>query len=54
MRTDADRCEPACEGPVVFGCVGLLAWHDVCPKNLSLAKQIAFVPRQMLKQGMKG
>ena len=28
------------------------ACHDVCPKNLPLATQIAYVRRQMVKQGL--
>ena len=33
----------------VFGCMSLLACHDVCPKNLPLATQIAFMRRKMVK-----
>jgi fumarate reductase iron-sulfur subunit len=31
----------------VFGCMSLLACHDVCPKELPLATQIAFMRRKM-------
>ena len=31
----------------VFGCMSLLACHDVCPKQLPLSTQIAFVRRKM-------
>jgi hypothetical protein len=32
----------------VFGCMSLLACHDVCPKDLPLQTQIAFLRRKML------
>ncbi len=35
----------------VFGCMSLLGCHDVCPKELPLATQIAFVRRKMAKMG---
>jgi fumarate reductase iron-sulfur subunit len=38
----------------VFGCMSLLACHDVCPKNLPLATQIAYMRRQLVKQGFVG
>ena len=34
-----------------FGCMSLLAGHDVCPKSLPLATQIAFVRRKMASAG---
>jgi fumarate reductase iron-sulfur subunit len=37
----------------VFGCMSLLACHDVCPKSLPLATQIAFVRRKMASAGWK-
>lgn len=37
----------------VFGCMGLLACDDVCPKGLSLQTQLAFVRRKMGWAGMK-
>ena len=37
----------------VFGCMSLLACHDVCPKNLPLATQIAFMRRKMVAIGWK-
>jgi fumarate reductase iron-sulfur subunit len=36
----------------VFGCMSLLACHDVCPKDLPLQTQIAFVRRKMVKVGV--
>jgi glycine/D-amino acid oxidase-like deaminating enzyme len=35
------------------GCMSLLGCHDVCPKNLPLATQIAFLRRKMVAQGFK-
>ena len=37
----------------VFGCMSLLGCHDVCPKQLPLATQIAFVRRKMVAAGLK-
>ena len=37
----------------VFGCMSLLGCHDVCPKNLPLATQIAFLRRKMVAIGWK-
>ena len=37
----------------VFGCMSLLGCHDVCPKNLPLATQIAFLRRKMAAVGWK-
>src|ERR1700682_1830945 len=37
----------------VFGCMSLLACHDVCPKELPLATQIAFLRRKMASMGWK-
>ena len=53
-RTDADFYEIVGDDQGVFGCMSLLACHDVCPKNLPLATQIAYLRRQMLKQGLSG
>ena len=37
----------------VFGCMTLLGCHDVCPKQLPLATQIAFIRRKMVALGWK-
>jgi len=52
-RTDADYYELVGDDAGVFGCMSLLACHDVCPKDLPLQSQIAFVRRKMVKQGLK-
>ena len=52
-RTDDDCYELIGDDAGVFGCMSLLACHDVCPKQLPLATQIAFVRRKMAAQGWK-
>ena len=37
----------------VFGCMSLLGCHDVCPKQLPLSTQIAFVRRKMVALAFK-
>ena len=50
-RSDADYYDLIGDDDGVFGCMSLLGCHDVCPKNLSLATQIAFLRRRMALQG---
>ena len=50
-RTDEDFYELIGDDSGVFGCMSLLACHDVCPKNLPLQSQIAFLRRKMVKMG---
>jgi fumarate reductase iron-sulfur subunit len=52
-RTDADYYEVIGDDDGVFGCMSLLACHDVCPKELPLATQIAFMRRKMVAMGWK-
>ena len=52
-RSDADFYELVGNDDGVFGCLTLLGCVDVCPKDLPLAGQIAFLRRRMLKQGLK-
>jgi fumarate reductase iron-sulfur subunit len=52
-RTDDDFYELIGDDDGVFGCMSLLACHDVCPKELPLATQIAFLRRKMVAQGWK-
>ena len=40
-------------GDGVFGFLSLLGCHDVCPKNLPLSTQIAFIRRKMAAVGWK-
>ena len=50
-RTDAQFYELIGDDSGVFGCMSLLACHDVCPKNLPLSTQIAFMRRKMARAG---
>ena len=52
-RTDDDYFELIGDDDGVFGCMSLMACHDVCPKDLPLATQIAFLRRKMVAQGWK-
>ena len=52
-RSDDDYYELIGDDDGVFGCMSLLACHDVCPKQLPLATQIAFVRRKMAGRGWK-
>jgi fumarate reductase iron-sulfur subunit len=52
-RSDDDFYELVGDDDGVFGCMSLLACHDVCPKQLPLASQIAFIRRKMAGQGWK-
>jgi fumarate reductase iron-sulfur subunit len=52
-RNDEDFYELIGDDDGVFGCMSLLACHDVCPKDLPLATQIAFLRRKMVSQGWK-
>ena len=51
MRTDEDYYELVGDDDGVFGCMALLGCHDVCPKDLPLQTQIAFIRRKMVKMG---
>ncbi len=52
-RTDAEFYELVGNDDGVFGCMSLLGCQDVCPKQLPLATQIAFVRRKMAAAGWK-
>jgi fumarate reductase iron-sulfur subunit len=51
-RSDADFYELIGSEEGVFGCMTLLGCQDVCPKNLPLATQIAYLRRLMARQGL--
>jgi fumarate reductase iron-sulfur subunit len=53
QRSDEDFYELIGDDDGVFGCLSLLACHDVCPKNLPLSTQIAFLRRKMASVGWK-
>ena len=50
-RTDEDYYEVIGDDDGIFGCMSLLGCHDVCPKELPLETQIAFLRRKMVKVG---
>ncbi len=52
-RTDADYYELIGDDDGVFGCMSLLGCHDVCPKNLPLQTQLAFIRRKMVAAGVR-
>jgi succinate dehydrogenase iron-sulfur subunit len=52
-RTDEEFYELIGDDNGVFGCMSLLACHDVCPKKLPLSTQIAFMRRKMAGMGWK-
>ena len=49
QRTDADYYELIGDDDGVFGCMSLLGCQDVCPKDLTLQTQIAYMRRKMLR-----
>jgi fumarate reductase iron-sulfur subunit len=52
VRTDANHYELVGDDDGVFGCMSLLGCEDVCPKDLPLQTQIAFIRRKMVREGM--
>jgi len=52
-RDDADYYEVIGDDDGVFGCMSLLGCHDVCPKELPLQTQIAFIRRKMVSAGIR-
>jgi fumarate reductase iron-sulfur subunit len=51
-RSDADFYEIVGTDDGIFGCMSLLACDDVCPKDLPLGTQLAFLRRRMLRAGL--
>ena len=47
-RGDRDWFEVVASADGVFGCVGMMACHDVCPKELPLLEVYAFLRRKSL------
>jgi fumarate reductase iron-sulfur subunit len=52
-RGDAAYYELIGDDQGVFGCISLLACHDLCPKDLPLQTLIAFMRRKMVTAGLK-
>ncbi len=53
VRDDGAFYELVGDDNGVFGCMSLLGCHDVCPKQLPLATQIAFIRRRLAATGWK-
>jgi fumarate reductase iron-sulfur subunit len=51
-RSDADYYDLIGDDDGIFGCMSLLGCEDVCPKDLPLQTQIAFIRRKMVREGM--
>ncbi|MGI9246216.1 MAG: fumarate reductase iron-sulfur subunit [Steroidobacteraceae bacterium] len=51
-RTDQDYYELVGTDDGVFGCMTLLGCQDVCPKELPLQTQLAFLRRKMARPGL--
>jgi fumarate reductase iron-sulfur subunit len=51
-RSDADFYEVVGDDSGIFGCMSLLGCQDVCPKQLPLQTQIAYLRRSMVRQGL--
>lgn len=51
-RDDADYYDLIGTDDGVFGCMTLLACQDVCPRDLNLQTQIAFMRRRMAMRGL--
>ncbi len=51
-RTEEDWFEVVSSEDGVFGCIGLMACQDVCPKGLPLREVYAFLRRKMLTAGL--
>lgn len=52
-RSDEDFYALVGDDDGVFGCMTLLGCHDVCPKQLPLATQIAYIRRKMVALAWK-
>ncbi len=52
-RGDEDWFEVVSDENGVFGCIGLMACHDVCPKGLPLLEQYAYLRRKMLSARLR-
>ena len=51
-RSDQDFFQLVGDDSGVFGCMTLLGCHDVCPKELPLQTQIAFLRRKMVRAAL--
>ncbi len=53
QRSDSDFYELIGNDDGIFGCMSLMGCQDVCPKDLPLQTQLAFLRRKMLVQAAK-
>ncbi len=53
-RSNQDFYELIGNDQGVFGCMGLLACHDVCPKKLPLQDQLGIMRRMLVVESVKG
>ena len=51
LRSDAELYELVGTDEGVFGCMSLLGCNDLCPKELPLQAQIAYLRRKMAAAG---
>jgi len=52
-RTDEEYYELIGDDAGIFGCMTLLGFEGVCPKDLPLQSKIAYLRRMMLKTSIK-
>ena len=52
QRSDAAAFDVVGTDTGIFGCVGLLACHDYCPKGLPLATQLAHLRRKLARTAL--
>ena len=53
-RDDADHYELIGNDQGIFGCMSLMGCEDLCPKELPLQAQLAWLRRGMARQGLRG
>ena len=51
-RSDSDWFEIVSNQDGVFGCIGLMACHDICPKELPLLEVYGYLRRKALSSAM--
>jgi fumarate reductase iron-sulfur subunit len=54
QRSDAEWFEVVSNSDGVFGCLGMMACHDVCPKELPLLEVYAYLRRKTLAAAFAG
>lgn len=53
-RDDSEWFEVVSNENGAFGCIGMMACHDICPKELPLLEVYAYLRRKALAAGMEG